>query len=85
MHAIEVENEQLYWRETTSSSPAAGEVLINVRASAVNRADLLQVRGLYPVPPGASPSALAPLPPQRTIRWCTSPGTTRSPTRTTPL
>ncbi len=31
-----------------------GEVLIDVAATAVNRADLLQSRGLYPPPPGAS-------------------------------
>jgi putative PIG3 family NAD(P)H quinone oxidoreductase len=30
------------------------EVLIHVRATALNRADLLQRRGLYPPPPGAS-------------------------------
>jgi NADPH:quinone reductase len=30
------------------------EVLISVRATALNRADLLQRRGLYPPPPGAS-------------------------------
>jgi putative PIG3 family NAD(P)H quinone oxidoreductase len=34
--------------------PGPGEVLIAVRATAVNRADLLQRRGLYPPPPGAS-------------------------------
>ena len=33
--------------------PQAGEVLVRVRASALNRADLLQRRGLYPAPPGA--------------------------------
>ena len=33
--------------------PAAGEVRIRVRAFGVNRADLLQRRGLYPAPPGA--------------------------------
>jgi putative PIG3 family NAD(P)H quinone oxidoreductase len=32
----------------------AGEVLIEVVATAVNRADTLQRRGLYPPPPGAS-------------------------------
>jgi putative PIG3 family NAD(P)H quinone oxidoreductase len=31
------------------------DVRIGVRATAVNRADLLQRRGLYPPPPGASP------------------------------
>jgi NADPH2:quinone reductase len=34
--------------------PAPGEVLIDVAATAVNRADLLQRRGFYPPPPGAS-------------------------------
>jgi putative PIG3 family NAD(P)H quinone oxidoreductase len=33
-------------------SPARGEVLVRVRAAALNRADLLQRRGLYPPPPG---------------------------------
>jgi putative PIG3 family NAD(P)H quinone oxidoreductase len=35
--------------------PGDGELLIRVRATAVNRADTLQRRGLYPPPPGASP------------------------------
>lgn len=37
--------------------PALGpeEVRIRVSATAVNRADLMQARGLYPPPPGASP------------------------------
>ena len=34
--------------------PAAGEVLIKVAAAGVNRPDLLQRQGNYPVPPGAS-------------------------------
>ncbi|QLQ00673.1 MAG: NAD(P)H-quinone oxidoreductase [Burkholderiaceae bacterium] len=34
--------------------PAAGEVLIRVAASGVNRPDVLQRRGAYPPPPGAS-------------------------------
>lgn len=35
-------------------APGRGEVLIQVEACSVNRADLLQRRGLYPPPPGAS-------------------------------
>jgi len=35
-------------------APAAGEVLLDVVASAVNRADLMQRQGFYPPPPGAS-------------------------------
>lgn len=34
--------------------PAVHEVLVKVEATALNRADLLQLRGLYPPPPGAS-------------------------------
>jgi putative PIG3 family NAD(P)H quinone oxidoreductase len=33
--------------------PGPGELLVRVRATAVNRADLLQRRGLYPAPPGS--------------------------------
>src|SRR5438874_13346613 len=36
-------------------APGPGEVLLRVRATAVNRADLLQRQGLYPPPPTASP------------------------------
>lgn len=34
---------------------AAQAIRIRVRATAVNRADLLQRQGLYPPPPGVSP------------------------------
>jgi putative PIG3 family NAD(P)H quinone oxidoreductase len=33
--------------------PGPGEIRVRVHASALNRADLLQRRGLYPAPPGA--------------------------------
>jgi NADPH2:quinone reductase len=35
-------------------APAAGEMLIAVAASGVNRPDVLQRKGLYPMPPGVS-------------------------------
>ena len=41
--------------EVPDPVPAAGEVLIDVVASGINRADLLQRQGLYPPPPGAPP------------------------------
>jgi putative PIG3 family NAD(P)H quinone oxidoreductase len=44
--------EVIEWRETADPAPARGEVLVRVRAAAMNRADLLQRRGLYPPPPG---------------------------------
>jgi NADPH2:quinone reductase len=44
----------LDWAEVPEPELAAGEVLIDVAASALNRADLLQREGLYAPPPGAS-------------------------------
>ncbi|MBX3634362.1 MAG: NAD(P)H-quinone oxidoreductase [Rubrivivax sp.] len=43
-------------RETQRPEPvaAAGELLIAVQASGVNRPDVLQRKGLYPMPPGVS-------------------------------
>lgn len=35
--------------------PQPGEVLIHVRAAGVNRPDVLQRQGNYPIPPGANP------------------------------
>ena len=35
--------------------PGPDELLVAVRATALNRADLLQRRGLYPAPPGVLP------------------------------
>jgi NADPH:quinone reductase-like Zn-dependent oxidoreductase len=40
--------------EVDDPVPAAGEVLVDVHATAVNRADLLQRKGFYEPPPGAS-------------------------------
>ena len=47
--------EVLAWQEVPDPVPAAGEVLVEVAATAVNRADLLQREGHYNPPPGASP------------------------------
>jgi len=46
--------EVLQWTEVPDPQPGPGEVLLEVSASAVNRADLLQRQGFYPPPPGAS-------------------------------
>jgi putative PIG3 family NAD(P)H quinone oxidoreductase len=47
--------EVLQVREVPDPRPGAGEVLVDVTASAVNRADLMQRQGHYDPPPGASP------------------------------
>jgi len=57
MKAIRVEDDvdnSLIWTEVPEPSFDDREVLVDVRATAVNRADLLQRRGLYPPPDGAS-------------------------------
>ncbi|KAM9315803.1 quinone oxidoreductase PIG3 [Gastrophryne carolinensis] len=46
--------DKLYVKEVSRPVPKEGEVLVQVHASALNRADLLQRRGLYDPPPGAS-------------------------------
>ncbi len=45
--------EVLEMRDVPRPEPSRGEVRVRVRATAVNRADLLQRMGLYPAPPGA--------------------------------
>lgn len=55
MNAIRVDGPALRWTSAPEPVPGAGEVAIRVRATAVNRADLLQRSGAYPPPPGASP------------------------------
>jgi putative PIG3 family NAD(P)H quinone oxidoreductase len=47
--------EVLRGQDVDDLTPGPGEVLIDVVASAVNRADIMQRQGLYPPPPGASP------------------------------
>jgi putative PIG3 family NAD(P)H quinone oxidoreductase len=46
--------EVLTLADVPDPQPAAGEVVVDVVATAVNRADLLQRMGFYPPPPGAS-------------------------------
>lgn len=48
--------EVLTWSDVADlPAPAAGEVVLDVAATALNRADLLQRQGFYNPPPGASP------------------------------
>src|SRR3954452_10189203 len=46
--------EALTWGEAPDPVAGPGEVVVDVAATAVNRADLLQRQGFYPPPPGAS-------------------------------
>jgi NADPH2:quinone reductase len=59
MNIIHIENPgpdyRLVVAETEVPAPRAGEILIRVAGAGLNNADLLQARGKYPPPPGASP------------------------------
>ncbi len=46
--------EKLQLVELPDPVPGSGEIAIEIHASALNRADLLQRRGLYPPPPGTT-------------------------------
>ncbi|MGL4306823.1 MAG: NAD(P)H-quinone oxidoreductase [Mycobacteriaceae bacterium] len=46
--------ENLRWSEVPDPVPQAHEVLIDIAATAINRADVLQRQGHYPPPPGTS-------------------------------
>ena len=47
--------EQLTMGEVPAPEPTEEELLVRVKATALNRADILQREGKYPPPPGASP------------------------------
>jgi putative PIG3 family NAD(P)H quinone oxidoreductase len=59
MHAISIEKpggpEALVWAEVPDPVPGPGEVVVEVTAAAVNRADVMQRQGFYPPPPGSPP------------------------------
>jgi NADPH2:quinone reductase len=59
MKAIRIEapgpDYRLVLGNETAPRPGPGQVLIKVAAAGLNNADLLQARGKYPPPPGASP------------------------------
>jgi putative PIG3 family NAD(P)H quinone oxidoreductase len=59
MHAVVItepgDPDVMRWLEVPDPDPGPGEVVIEVAASGVNRADLMQREGRYPPPPGAPP------------------------------
>ena len=55
MQAIQIVDDELVWQDFPTEDCPPGHVRIAVRASALNRADLVQRGGGYPPPPGASP------------------------------
>jgi putative PIG3 family NAD(P)H quinone oxidoreductase len=55
MKAVVIDDDQqLHWQAVETPKPGADEVLIKIHATAINRADLIQRKGFYAPPPGAS-------------------------------
>jgi NADPH:quinone reductase len=55
MRAATIVDRQIEIREHPDPEPAKGELLVRVRAAGLNNADLMQVQGFYPAPPGSPP------------------------------
>jgi putative PIG3 family NAD(P)H quinone oxidoreductase len=54
MRAVEIADGELRVGSRPTPRPGKGEVLVKVAAAGVNRPDIVQRKGLYPPPPGAS-------------------------------
>src|SRR5260370_5173729 len=55
MQAVTIRDEQIVIQEHPDPEPGAGEVLVRVRAAGLNGADMHQLAGRYPAPPGVPP------------------------------
>lgn len=55
MHAATVVDGGLAFRKHPDPRPGPGQLVVAVRAAGINAADLMQVRGGYPAPPGVPP------------------------------
>jgi len=53
MRAVTIVDQRIEVREHPDPEPAKGELVARVRAAGVNAADLMQVQGFYPAPPGS--------------------------------
>ena len=55
MRAATIHDGEITVQEHPDPRPQAGELLVRVRAAGVNGADMMQLAGRYPAPPGAPP------------------------------
>ena len=53
MRAVTIRDKEITVEDHPDPEPAAGEILVRVRAAGINGADMMQRRGLYPAPPGS--------------------------------
>ena len=52
MRAVTIRDKQVSVEQHPDPTPGANQVLVRVKAAGVNGADIHQVRGMYPAPPG---------------------------------
>src|SRR5829696_4809822 len=55
MRAVTIDGGRLLVAERPDPEPGRGELLVRVAAAGINGADLAQLRGVYPAPPGSPP------------------------------
>ena len=55
MRAATISDGEISVQEHPDPEPQAGELLVRVRAAGLNGADMLQLKGKYPAPPGVPP------------------------------
>ena len=55
MRAVTIQDGKLVVEERPDPEPSRGEILVRVKAAGLNGADMLQLRGAYPAPPGSPP------------------------------
>lgn len=55
MRAVTIKDEELHVTDHPDPEPGAGELLVRVHGAGLNGADMMQLKGLYPAPPGSPP------------------------------
>jgi putative PIG3 family NAD(P)H quinone oxidoreductase len=55
VRAVTIQDEEIVVAERPDPEPGKGELLVRVRAAGLNGADIHQLRGAYPAPPGSPP------------------------------
>jgi NADPH:quinone reductase len=55
VRAATIRDGEISVQEHPDPEPQAGELLVRVHAAGLNGADMMQLKGLYPAPPGAPP------------------------------
>jgi putative PIG3 family NAD(P)H quinone oxidoreductase len=55
VRAVTIQDGKIVVEERPDPAPGKGELLVRVRAAGLNGADMLQLKGAYPAPPGSPP------------------------------